>query len=299
MPLNLHLVRLFVTVATEHSFSRAADALNISQPAVSKGVLTLERQLGLTLLDRSQAQLPMTDAGRILYTHAQALFANERLAEAALDQMRGLAQGRLIIGASTTIGIYLLPPLVSVFHRENPGIHLSLVISNTNELVRQLVERPLDLAFVEGPIEAINVQQIPWQHDHMVVIAPPHHAAREFQRVPLAAVAHELFLLRETGSATRELINAYLLRSDITLPAVMEVGNNEAIKQLVMAGVGLGLVPEATCATEVATHRLVLLHVEELTIPRQLWQLDVLGRPSSPAVQAFKALLAAGHQHGS
>ncbi len=296
MALNLHLVRLFLTVATEHSFSRAADELNISQPAVSKGVLTLERQLGLTLLDRSQAQLPLTEAGRILYTHAQALFANERLAEAALDQMRGLEQGRLIIGASTTIGIYLLPPLVSAFHRANPAIHLSLVISNTHELVRQLVERPLDLAFVEGPVEAANVEPQPWLRDRLVVIAPPQHVAREFQRVPLAALTHELFLLRETGSASRGLINAHLIRHDITLPAIMEVGNNEAIKQLVMGGTGLGLVPEAACAEEIATRRLVCLPVEELTIPRQLWQLDVPGRPLSPAVQAFTALLAQGRR---
>jgi DNA-binding transcriptional LysR family regulator len=291
MALNLHLVRLFVTVAAEHSFSRSAEILNISQPAVSKGVLALERQLGLTLLDRSQPQLPLTEAGRILYIHAQALFANERQAEAALNQMRGLAQGRLIIGASTTIGNYLLPPLVSAFHHEYPDIHLSLVISNTNELVRQLLERPLDLAVVEGPVDATGVDLIPWQHDQLVVIAPPHHDSGKAQHVPLAALDHELFLLRETGSATRAVIDAHLLKRDITLPATMEVGNNEAIKQMVMAGVGLGLVPEATCAAEVAAHRLARLHVAELTIPRQFWRLDVPGRPRSPAAQAFTALL--------
>ncbi|HKD76235.1 MAG TPA: LysR family transcriptional regulator, partial [Ktedonobacterales bacterium] len=287
MALNIHLVRLFVAVATHQSFSRAALALHISQPAVSKGVLALERQLGLTLLDRSQPDLPLTMAGRVLYDHAQALFASERQAESALAQVRGLERGQLTIGASTTIGTYLLPPIIADFHRSFPAIQLTLVIGNTIDLVPQLMATPLDIALVEGPADDEGIQAAPWLQDRLIVVAPPDHPARNQHVVSLSSLSEELFLLRETGSRTRAFIDARLASSGVTLPHIVEVGHLEVIKQLVIAGMGIGVIPDTICRAEIESERLIPLAVPELIIPRQLWHLIVTGRPLSPATQAF------------
>jgi DNA-binding transcriptional LysR family regulator len=287
MALNLHLVRLFVAVAEQHSFSRAAAALHISQPAVSKGVHVLERQLGLTLLDRSQGDLPLTDAGRTLYEHALGIFASESLAESALAQIRGLERGRLTIGASTTVGIYRMPALIAAFQRDHPAIQVALVVGNTRDLVPQLVGTPLDLAVVEGHVDAAGIQALPWRQDRLIVIAPPNHPARHRRAIVPAALEEDLFLLRERGSGTRETIDARLDRLGIALPHIMEVSNTEAIKQMVAAGIGLGIVPDVTCRDELATGRLIALDAPDLVVPRQAWRLDVIGRPLSPAAQQF------------
>jgi DNA-binding transcriptional LysR family regulator len=291
MALNLHLVRLFVAVATHHSFSRAAEALNISQPAVSKGVLALERQVGLTLLDRSQAYLPLTEAGQLLLDYAQGIFADERLAETALAQVRDGTHGHLALGASHTIGIYLLPQLISQFHRQHPNVRLTLDIANTRDLVQHLIDGALDLMLAEGPVTSATLVSTPWQEDRLVVIAPPRHIARQTGTVPFTALANELFLLRETGSGTRAIIDAHLAAHHLRLPHVMEVSNTEAIKQLVAEGLGLAIIPASTCQHEIAAGKLHLVDVPELAITRQLWRVAMPQRPLSPSARAFAALL--------
>jgi DNA-binding transcriptional LysR family regulator len=291
MALNLHLVRLFVAVATERSFSRAAITLHISQPAVSKGVAALERQVGMTLVDRSQAHLPLTEAGQTLLRHAQGLFASERAAEMALMQLRDLAQGQLAIGASTTIGNYLLPPIVAAFHRHYPAIRLTLQIGNTRDLVQMLLAAPLDLMLVEGPVADESLRVTPWQSDRLVVIAAAHHPLRHQHQIPAVAVTQGLVVLRETGSGTRETIDAQMVAQGLSFTHIMEVGHTEAIKHLVAAGLGLGIVPAVACQEDVVLGRLVVLDVPNLTFQRQLWQVVVAERPQSPAMQAFAALL--------
>ncbi|MBZ0302445.1 MAG: LysR family transcriptional regulator, partial [Anaerolineae bacterium] len=173
MTMNLYLLRVFATVAEHGSFSQAARALYISQPAVSKGVQSLEQQIGMRLLDRSHRDISLTEAGHLLYDYAQRIFAAERAAESALEQLNGLERGHLALGASHTIGTYLLPPLMGLFHQRYPGVRLSLEIANTQQILIDLRTRPLDLAFVEGPVSDANLVVAPWRTDRLVVIAPP------------------------------------------------------------------------------------------------------------------------------
>jgi DNA-binding transcriptional LysR family regulator len=150
--LNLHLVRIFVAVVEHGSFTRAAEALSISQSAASRAIQELERQLGLPLLERRARGVLPTDAGEQLAAHARAIFVHERLAEEALGELRGLQRGRLALGASSTIGIYMLPPLLGAYRRRYPGIELFLDIGNTQQIVAHLHEHRLDVAYVEGPV---------------------------------------------------------------------------------------------------------------------------------------------------
>lgn len=289
--MNLHLLRLFATVAEHGSFSRAASLLYISQPAISKGVQELERQLGTALLDRSGRGVALTEAGAILLQHAQQLFAVERAAEAALEQLEGLERGQLAIGASSTIGIYLLPPLLGRFRQRYPGIRLFLDIGNTQQIGERLRTTPLDTVFVEGPVDLQHTDVTPWRDDTLVVIAAPHHTLVGKRHIPLHDVLGEPFVLREGGSGTRNVIEQALHERGIALKVLMELGSTEAIKQVVCAGLGLAIVSEATIGLELQAGRLAVLDVPELTLARTLTRLHVIGRPASRALQAFEALL--------
>jgi DNA-binding transcriptional LysR family regulator len=289
MALNLHLLRIFTTVVEQHSFSRAATVLYISQPAVSKSVQELENQLGVILIDRSQRRLMLTEAGRILFEHAQRLFAVERAAEAALEQLHGLERGRLSIGASQTIGTYLLPPLLGLFHQRYPGVQLSLEIENTQRVIDDLRTKPLDLAFVEGPVSDPDLVVTTWRTDRLVVIAPPDHPLSA-QRVSLEQVTHYPYVQRESGSGTRNIVEQALYQRALKLNVALELGSNQAVKQAVIAGLGISIVSEATLDLEQNAGILAVIEPYDFYLSRPLSQVTIQGRPESRALAAFRDL---------
>lgn len=291
MAINLHFLRVFTTVADSRSFSRAAEQLFISQPAVSSAVRELEQQVGLALIDRSARPVALTEAGAVLLEHARQIFADERAAERALDQMRDLSAGSLAVGASSTIGIYLLPPAIARFHRRHPRIRLFLDIGNTHQVLEHLRSASLDVAFVEGPVEGDDLEVVPWRLDELVVIAPPDHALADGAPVTLERLLDEPFVLREPGSGTREVIELALRARGAALTVPLELGSTEAIKRAVIAGMGLAIVSVATVSTELAAGLLRLVRVPELPLGRQLTRLSIVGRPPSPAARAFQAML--------
>lgn len=287
MALNLHFVRVFTAVAEAQSFSKAAEQLYMSQPAVSQAVRELEGQVGLVLLDRTARPIAPTEAGAVLLAHARRLFADERAAERALDQLRGLGAGSLAIGASSTIGIYLLPPVIAGFHRRYPAVKLLLDIGNTQQIVERLRTATIDIAFVEGPVEGDDLVITPWREDELVVVAPPEHPLAQQGPVALGLLLAEPFVLRESGSGTREVIELALRSRGLTLTVSLELGSTEAIKRAVVAGMGLAIVSLAAVATELRAGQLVRLEIPELSLDRQLTRLNVVGRPLSPALKTF------------
>ncbi|HMQ29474.1 MAG TPA: LysR substrate-binding domain-containing protein [Chloroflexaceae bacterium] len=290
--LNLHALRVFTALAEARSFSRAAEGLFISQPAVSKAIRELEEQLGLTLVDRSARPIALTAAGVVLLSHARRIFASERAAVQALADLRDLEAGSLTIGASSTVGIYLLPPLIAAFHRRYPGVRLTLDIGNTQQVVEHLHASPLDIAFVEGPVDDAEVVITPWREDELLVIAPPEHPLVGAEAVPLARLLEEPLVLREPGSGTREVIEIALRERDLAPRVVLEIGSTEAIKRAVAAGLGLAIVSAATVGAELRSGQLASVRAPELVLRRQLSWLSVVGRPQSPALAAFLELAA-------
>lgn len=175
MALNLHLLRMFVAVAQAGSFSRAAEGMNLSQPALSKGVRDFELQVGCRLLNRSQKGVVPTSEGLALLKYAEDLFAAERAAEEMLSSKRNLNNGSLRIGASTTIATYMLAPYLGAFHRAYPGIDLHLVSANTREIAEQMAAQEIDIGLVEGPIDEGVVVAEEWRTDVMKLIVSEHH----------------------------------------------------------------------------------------------------------------------------
>ncbi|HVU14221.1 MAG TPA: selenium metabolism-associated LysR family transcriptional regulator [Phototrophicaceae bacterium] len=291
MALNLHLLRIFAAVAENNNFSQAAKALYISQPAVSRAVQELEEQVGLPLLDRSHRALALTEAGALLYQYAQRLFAVEQAAETALEQFQGLERGHLAVGASQTTGTYLLPPLLSRFHQQYPGVRLSLEIANTQTVLEKLHTQPLDLAFVEGPVKDKEFLIVPWRTDRLVIIVPPKHPLLAKQPITLDQIGAEPYVQREVGSGTREVVDDVFQRQGLTLNVAIELSSNQAVKQAVSAGLGVSIVSDATITLEVSAGTLALLEVQGIDFNRTLTQVRLKGKPVSPAAEAFLRLL--------
>ena len=291
MGMNLHHLRVFAAVAEHRGFSRAAVALRLSQPAVSKTVQELERQVGLALFDRGERSPRLTDAGEALFARARELFGVERIAEEELAALRGLERGVLRVGASTTIATYFLPPLLARFHQEHPGVTLRVVSANTRAIARRLLEGRLDIALVEGPISHARLSVIPWREDELVVIAPATHRLVRRRRVVAADLMGEPFILREPGSGTRVVAEAALAEHGVRPSATVQLGSTEAIKQAVAAGLGLAVVSRAAAADQLALGYIAVVPLRGAEFHRALTELRLTGRsPSAPAA-AFRALL--------
>lgn len=291
MPLNLHHLRIFASVAEHGGFSRAAAALRISQPAVSKSVAELEQQLGAMLFDRTGRTTTLTDAGTILFTRARELFAVEQSAEEELRTLKGLEGGMLRIAASTTVVNYMLPAYLARFRDAHPRVTLRVASANTRDVARAMLGRRVDVALVEGPVEHDRLETLPWRKDELVVIAPPFHALAGRRRLSLADLGDASFIVRERGSGTRRVAEEALAARGVSVNVGLELASTEAIKQAVAAGLGLAIVSRAAIADQVALGRIVVLPVRGVSFARTLSEIRFVGRAPSAATVAFRMFL--------
>ena len=292
MSLNLHLLRLFATVVRTGSFSRAADALHISQPAISKGVRDFELQVGCRLLDRTPKGVRPTREGQALARHAETLFAAERAAEDELLSLRSLDSGSLRIGASTTIATYMIAEHLGVFHREYPGIDLHLIIANTRDIADLMIAHEIEIALVEGPIEDEQLLSQAWRTDAMsLVVSPQHRFAASQHAIDSAELNDEVLIVREPGSGSREVVAQALASRGIEPKRTLEIGSTEAIKQTVAGGLGVSIISSATISDQVKLGRLKVVAMRDLRIERTLWQLKVPGQIEIPAATAFERII--------
>lgn len=289
--MNRTQLTAFAAVAEAGGFTKGARNLMVSQPAVSLQVAELEIALKTKLFDRLPRGVRMTAAGELLLAYARRIASLEHEAESAVANLLGLTRGRLIIGASLTIGSYLLPATLGRFRRKYPQIELVLEIANTQQIERMLLDDRLDLAFTEGlvPSDVLAAQVI--REDRLVPIAPPRHPILKHKRITAAMLCREELILREPGSGTREVIEHALAKRKLTLKPLMSLGSAEAIKRAVQAGIGLSIVSELTIDNEVSAGTLVVVPVADLSIKRPLVLLRVPGKSDAPAAKAFVDLV--------
>ncbi len=292
--MNLHHLRLFTAVVNQGGFTKAAASLHLSQPAISKSLNELERQLNLTLLERSGRSIRLTDAGQALYARARELFGVEWIAEQELREIRGLKRGVLRIGASTTIATYMLPPYLGRFHLRHPGIRIRATSANTRAVLRMLLESRADIALVEGPVSHPQVEVQPWLDDELVVISHPEHRLLSRNDVDVGMLVREQFIVREPGSGTRDVSARALALHGVRLTNTMRVGGTESIKQAVAAGLGLAIVSRAAAADQLALGKIAVLSVNGLVIRRTLAQIKLRGRVPTASARELELLLAQG-----
>jgi DNA-binding transcriptional LysR family regulator len=289
--MNLNHLAIFHAVAQTGSMTRGAERLDISQPAVSKQVRELERALGVHLLDRIGRRVHLSQAGEVLADYARRLFALAHEAEEAMANVRAVGRGRLVIGASTTIGTYLLPGVVAEFWRRHPKVELLVEIENTEQVHRRLAGHELDVGLTEGFVEEEELDAEVFHRDELVVIASPAHPLAGNPRIALNAIQQEAFILREPGSGTREVEERALARLKLPVRVALALGSTEAIKRVVAEGVGLAIVSRLSVRAECAAGSLAVLPVAGLHIERPLYLVRRKGRRDGPALQAFCGIL--------
>jgi DNA-binding transcriptional LysR family regulator len=285
--MNRTQLTAFAAVAEAGSFTKGAEKLMVSQPAVSLQVAEFETALKTKLFDRIPRGVRLTAAGNLLLGYAQRIASLESEAESAVAGLLGLTRGRLVIGASLTIGSYLLPATLGRFRRKYPQIELVLEIANTHQIEQMLLGGQLDLAFTEGlvPSDVLKAKII--QQDRLVPIAPPGHPILKHKRITAEMLCREELILRESGSGTREVIEDALTRRKLKVKPLMSLGSTEAIKRAVQAGIGLSIVSELTIDNEITAGTLVVVPVVDLSIQRPLVLLRVPGKTDGPAAEAF------------
>lgn len=287
--LNFHQLEVFHAVATAGSFSRAAERLGISQPAVSIQVRELENRVGASLFHRMRKGLERTDTGHTVFAYTQRLFALVDEMNAAVGDIGELRAGRLSIGASTTPGEYILPWVIGRFQRLHPAIEVSLSISNTQETIKRIADRELDLGMVGADISMPGLASFEYVTDRVVIIAHPGHPLVGVGgKVPLKTLDGERFILREPGSATRRAAEDCLAKNEVSVVPVMELGSNEAVKRAVAAGLGLGLVSIFGAEPDVTAGTITVLDVDGWECKRPL---VVFHREDSHLPPAQKAFL--------
>jgi DNA-binding transcriptional LysR family regulator len=291
MAMNLHLLRLFVAVAEAGSFSRAAEGLWISQPAVSKGIRELEHQLDLTLIERGTGKgFRLTEAGASLLTHARGIFAMERT---ALDDVRarvGVQRGSLTVGASTTVASYWLPPYVAGFCAAYPAVVPRVTVGNTQWVCEQLLECRIDLALVEGRVDEERIEVSEWKADPLAIVVAANSALPR-RAVTAKVLGGQNWILREPGSGTRQATEALCEANGIAALPWMEMASNEAIARTVASGVGLSMLPRVVVADMLALGTLRELKLPGAVLSRPLYRLALKNRPLAPAALKMVELL--------
>lgn len=290
MELNFHRLWIFLQVVECGGFSAAANKLFMSQPSVSNQVRQLETSLDASLVDRSGSRVRPTAEGEVLAAYARRLFLLADEALTAVRQVQGLAAGRLAVGGTSTVGTYLLPPLLARFGREHPQIECDLYVGNAEQVTERLVDGELGLAVIAGSPDAAQLTCEQILTDQPVVIAPPDHALAGGPVEP-TKLAGERFILREQGSSTRQMQTNALALWDLTGVRSFEVWGTETLKQSVHAGLGLSLISEHAVGQEVVDGRIVTLDVVPAAPGRPIVAGYRRDRLLSPAEQAFLALL--------
>jgi DNA-binding transcriptional LysR family regulator len=293
MPISFSQLAAFRAVADAGSVGRGAEKLLVSQPAVSKHIRQLERQLGVTLFDRTPRGVRATAAGEMLADYARRIFALVDEAEQAVADLRGLRRGKLAIAASPTLGVYFLPELLVRFRRRFQNVALSVEVENSRVLQRRLLDGDVELGFSEVQPPQREIESHVFMHDKLIAVASPRHAMAKKRGIALAALCREPFVVRETGSTTKSMVERALTARGLSITPVMSLGSTEAIKHAVAGGIGVAIIARLAAAPDLATRRLVQLNVKDLALRRPLYRLNLRGRRQSAAAGAFLELVAA------
>lgn len=287
MHLTLRQLKIFEAVARHLSFSRAADELHLTQPAVSMQVRSLEEAAGLPLTEQVGKRVFLTEAGEELARHARVIAQQLREAEEALMAMKGLRGGRLNIGVVSTAK-YFAPRLLTSFRQAYPEVELRLGVHNRGEIVRQLVDNEIDLAIMGRPPQELETVSEPFAENPLVFVAAPDHPLAAAKRIAPKQLAEESFLLREPGSGTRAAMERFLAENGVVPQRTVEMTSNETIKQAVMAGMGISFLSLHTIGLELEHGLIARLDVEGTPIVRGWNVVHTLSKLLSPAAEAFR-----------
>ncbi len=290
--MDLIKLRTFCSIAKKGNFSAVAEDLFMSQSAVSQQIQALERRYGVTLFDRGSKRVTLTEPGRILYQKAQKMLELEDEINHELDDLRGLKGGELRVGASTTVGNYVMPFYLGKFKQLYPDVKVSLIVENTRIIEEKLLAGEFSLGVVEHEVQNPSLESIPVERDELVLFVGPDHRWAEGKAVTKDELMQEPFITREAGSGTREVIEQTLNKAGVTqLNVALELGNSSAIKTAVEAGLGVSILSRRAVHAQLESRLLKPVSVKGVALERDFYLICVADRYLSPDSLEFKALL--------
>lgn len=287
-------LHVFVTVAEKQNFSRTAEALYMTQPAVSQYIKLLERGMNAQLLERNNKMVRLTKAGEVVYHHAKEILSLYSKMTTLVEDMRTTASGILAIGASYTFGEYVLPHVIAVLREKYPLITPAITISNTYDISEQVVSRQLDIGIVEGEIHHDKLYAESVANDSMVVVVSANSDLADRSSVSFSDLADETWIIREEGSGTREMTERMFAEHDFTPKTTMAFGSTQVIKESVEGGLGLSFLSYWAIRKELKLGVLKVLEMEGLPFVRQFSLITMDTVFQTKAMKVFLDLLREG-----
>lgn len=282
---------VFVTVVEKQNFSRAAEILHMTQPAVTQYIQTLERDMGTKLLERSNKFVRLNKAGQIVYHHAKEILGLYNKMQGLIDDLTNKASGDLSIGASYTYGEYVLPHMIAKFSEQFPLIKPTIMIGNTHEIEDLVRNRTIDLGIVEGEIKNKTLHTEVIAEDFMFIIVSATHPLVKQTGLRLADLENETWIVREKGSGTREATDGMFAKYRFTPKNLMEFGSTQIIKESVEAGLGISLLSQRVIHKEMSLHKLHTLQIEGFPIARNFFLVTPVTEFQTKATELFIDLL--------
>ncbi|MGM0517527.1 MAG: LysR family transcriptional regulator [Pseudomonadota bacterium] len=296
--LTLRQLEILEAVARHGSFSRASKDVHLTQPAVSMQIKQLEESLGLPLFEHVGKKIHLTEAGRETLQTSLAIGHELDNLEHTLADLRGLKGGTLKISVASTAS-YFAARLMALFRQVHPEVRISLNVVNRAMLLNHLTSNSVDLALMGQPPEGMGLTAQPFMENPLVVIASPNHPFARIRDIPLARLAEEPLVGREPGSGTRGAVEKVFAEHGLDLKVAMEMNKNEAIKQAVEAGLGLGVVSLHIVQSELASGELCVLDVQGFPLMREWYLVQREGKRLSAAARAFSEFVLSQAKHAA
>ncbi len=292
--MDLRALEVFCKIVELRSFSRAADAVYLTQPTVSGHIKALEEEMGLQLLDRAGRTVAPTQAGELLYGYARRLLALREEAQQAISEHKGGLKGHLVIGASNIPGAYILPPLVVTFKREHPDVTITLQVGGSHEVVRGIIERTLEVGMVGARFEEGRVTYESYAQDELVLAVSASHPWASRSTVRLEELPQQPFIMRERGSGTRKVMEETLAAHNLDpsgLHVVLEVTGNEAVRQALKTGAGIAVISRRAIQDDIRCKTIAALRLHGVKLSRDFYLVIHKSRSRSPLAEAFLRVL--------
>jgi DNA-binding transcriptional LysR family regulator len=289
--MEMSQLEFFVKVAEEGSFSRAADSVSRTQPAVSIAVRRLEEEIGAPLFDRAQKIPVLTDVGRVVLDYAQRILKLRDQAREAVSEIQTLETGRVRIGANESTSLYLLPEIILAFRNEHPRIKLEITRFPSDQLPREVLDRNIDFALMAFEPKDRDLESFPILEDELILIMHPKHQLVSAGSVTVKELGSESFLAHNVKSGSRQKVVETFAKLNTPLNISLELATVETIKRFVQKRMGLAFVPRMCVTDELARGTLKTIPVKGLSYSRTLWATHRRGAAHGPAVAAFLDVL--------
>jgi DNA-binding transcriptional LysR family regulator len=284
--ISLRQLQIFESVVRHGGITRAAEMLNLSQPTVSMQIRKLSETLGLPLLETVGRTTHPTPGGREVYATTVEILERIGALDDLTSQLKNTVRGELRLSVITT-ATYFMPHLLGAFVERYPEVEPKLTITNRAEVLERLRANADDLMIMGQVPEGIPVEAHPFTDNRLVVVAPPRHPLAGLRSIPLERLTGERFLARETGSGTRLAVDRLLQERGLTITPYLELGSSEAIKQGIMAGLGISVLSRLSLSLELASEKLVLLDVEGFPLVRRWYAVHLQEKKLSLAARTF------------